>query len=116
MKRLLLALAAIVTLAIMAAPARAADCTDNGWQPTFVHDTDRPDGPHYVAPGPSFVKLTGATGAQWVPQACQLIQRSGLRDRRGFTTCQDYTRVQCGCNRRGSMGNSTCAAFLRGRP
>lgn len=94
-----------------------AECVDNHWQPTFVHDVDKPDGPYYVLPGgQSFVKLRGNSGPEWVQHACELINQFGIRNPAGFTTCQDYTRIQCGCKRRLSEGNSTCAAFLGQRP
>lgn len=93
-----------------------SQCVDNHWQPTFVHDIDRPDGPYYVLEdGRSFVKLRG-NGPEWVAHACELIRDHKVRDYTGFTTCQDYTRVQCGCQRGVSEGNRTCAAFLAGRP
>src|SRR5882757_1629922 len=36
-------------------------CTDNHWQPTFVHDPGHPRGtfPHYVMPDGGFIKLRG---------------------------------------------------------
>ncbi len=116
MKHSILALIAVLAWFAMSVNARAAECTDNGWAPTFVHDVDRPDGPYYVTPSLGFTKLRGNSGDTWTPHACELIRGSGLRDQRGFTNCQQYTRVQCGCARRLSMGNNACAAFLRGRP
>lgn len=97
------------------ATATAAPCTGNNWQPTFVHDLERPDGPYYVDGRGSFIKLPGNSAATWVPEACRLISGQGLRDRRGFTSCQDYTRVQCGCTR-SDRSNTTCSAFLATRP
>lgn len=99
-------------LALLCGGALAAPCSDDRWQPTFVHDLEYPDGPWFVAGG-SFSQLQGDS-ATWQRQACDLIGRYGLRDRRGFTTCQQYTDVQCGCSR-GIRGNSTCANFLSGR-
>jgi hypothetical protein len=96
--------------------ANASECIDNHWQPTFVHDNDCPDGPYFVLPGGGFIKLLGNTEGEWIPQACQLIQQYGLRDRSGFTNCRAYTRVQCGCRRGMSEGNVVCASFLGGRP
>lgn len=93
--------------------AEAAPCDSNYWQPTFVHDLELPDGPWYVTPGGGFIKLCGTDGSTWVPHACELINTSGVRDIRGFTTCQDYTRIQCGCSRN-IPGNTTCAGFLAG--
>ncbi len=89
-------------------------CTDNHWQPTFVHEPGHPRGqfPHYVMPDGSFVKLRGDSGSEWVAHACELIARYGLRDPRGFTTCQQYTNVQCACQRGASEGNSTCARYF----
>jgi len=93
-----------------------AECTDNHWQPTFVHDIDRPDGPYYVLPNNlGFVKLRGNSGPEWIAHARELIQAHGLRDPRGYTTPEDYTRVQCGCRRGLSEGNSTCARFFAQR-
>lgn len=93
----------------------ASPCTGNDWQPTFVHDLERPDGPWYVTAGGGFLKLPGNTVASWTPAACRLIATQGLRDRRGFTNCQAYTRVQCGCTR-ADLSNATCAAFIAMRP
>lgn len=95
--------------------AWAAPCSGNDWQPTFVHDLERPDGPWYVDRNGNFVKLPGNSGTAWVPEACRLIADGGLRDKRGFTICQDYTRIQCGCTRT-DRSNTTCAAFLATRP
>jgi hypothetical protein len=109
-----LVLTAIIVIALRAS-ALAAPCSGNDWQPTFVHDVDQEDGPWYVMPGLGFVKLKGVTGSDWVPQACSLIQSNGLRDQRGFTDCQDYTRIQCGCAR-ADLSNSTCSAFIQQHP
>jgi len=92
--------------------AEAAPCTNNNWQPTFVHDLDNPDGPWYVTPNRQFIKLRIVNNRNWTPHACDLIKRSGVRNRRGYTNCQQYTRVQCGCQRGVSEGNATCASFL----
>jgi hypothetical protein len=56
-------------------------CTDNHWQPTFVHEPGHPRGqfPHYVMPDGSFVKLRGDSGTEWVAHACELIAQHGLR-------------------------------------
>lgn len=91
-----------------------AQCKNDLWQPTFVHDIDRPDGPYYVMENGQFVKLKGNTGAEWTAHACELIRAYGVRNRTGYTTCEDYTRIQCGCQRGVSEGNSTCARFLAG--
>ena len=99
---------AVVLAIFPARSAQASECTDNNWQPTYVHDLVAPDGPYYVLPDGRFIKLTGDWENQSGPGMCCLY---GVRDSRGFTTCQDYTRVQCGCGN-GSWGNSTCAAFL----
>jgi hypothetical protein len=104
----------LTVMLLSGAPAvQAAPCDSNFWQPTFVHDLDHPDGPWFVTPS-NFVKLQGDSGT-WVGQACDLIRTYRLRDDRGFTSCQDYTRVQCGCSR-AIPGNSTCATFLAGHP
>jgi hypothetical protein len=99
----------------LSARALAAPCSGNDWQPTFVHDLEKPDGPWFVMPGVSFVKLTGIIQNDWTPQACSMIGTNGLRDQRGFTTCQDYTRVQCGCTR-SDLSNTTCGAFIGQHP
>ncbi len=93
--------------------AEAGPCRNNNWQPTFVHDLENEDGPWYVTSGGQFIKLRIVNNRDWVPHACELINRSGVRNRRGYTTCQQYTRIQCGCGRGVSMRNSTCASFLR---
>jgi hypothetical protein len=115
MRTLLRLLLAAIVVGALRGAALAAPCSGNDWQPTFVHDVDQEDGPWYVMPGAGFVKLKGATSADWIPQACSLIQANGLRDQRGFTTCQDYTRVQCGCAR-ADLSNSTCSAFIQQHP
>lgn len=92
--------------------AEAAACTNNNWQPTFVHDLDNPDGPWYVTPNRQYLKLRIVDNRDWKPHACDLINRSGVRNRRGYTNCQQYTRVQCGCKRGLNERNSTCANFL----
>jgi hypothetical protein len=94
-----------------------SECLDNHWQPTFVHDVDRPEpsgAPFYVMPDGNFIKLRGNTGPEWIAHARELIQRYGVRDPRGFTTPEEYTRIQCGCRRGLSEGNNTCARFLAG--
>ncbi len=93
--------------------AVAAPCSNNNWQPTFVHDLDMEDGPYYVTADLNFLKLRWEQVGGFVPNACELLRGpQDLRNPRGFTTCQEYTRVQCGCSRN-IPGNSTCAAFLR---
>ncbi len=92
--------------------AEAGPCRGNGWQPTFVHDLITPDGPYYVMPGGGFVKLVGRNQQEWTNHACSLINSNGVRNRRGYTTCYDYTRIQCGCDQY-SGSNATCANFLR---
>lgn len=116
-KLILTTLALLLTVLFLMqipAPAVASPCRGSGWQPTFVHDV-RPGaadpGPYYVMPNGTFVRLREG---DYVNHACQLISQFGLRDRRGFTNCQNYTRVQCGCDNR-SMRNNNCARFLRSR-
>ena len=94
--------------------AEAAACINNNWQPTFVHDLDIPDGPWYVTPAKNFSKLSIVDNWDWTPHACDFIKRSGVRNYNGYTNCQQYTRVQCGCKRGVSEGNSTCENFLSG--
>jgi hypothetical protein len=105
---LVVALAVVVACLAPAPCGHASECLDNNWQPTYVHDLIAPDGPYYVLPDGRFVQLTGDWTNQSGPGMCCLY---GVRDARGFTTCQEYTRVQCGCGA-SSWGNSTCAAFL----
>ena len=104
-------LAAFVMLLVVS-PARAAPCSNNSWQPTFVHDIQHPDGPWYVMPNGHFRHLR-IRNRSWVAHACALIAQYGLRNRRGYTNCQAYTRVQCGCTRAYSGRNSTCRSFMR---
>ena len=109
------ALAALLIVGL-AAPLAAAPCTNNNWQPTFVHDLDNEDGPYYVGAGGGFLKLNWDQSGGYVPHACDLVRGpEDTRDPRGFTTCEDYTRIQCGCSR-SLPGNDTCAAFLRWHP
>ena len=102
-----------VLASLLGSPLAAAPCDSDYWQPTFVHDLENEDGPWFVTRQGAFIKLQGASGT-WVTQACQMIESYGLRDRRGFTSCQEYTRVQCGCSRN-IRGNTTCASFLARR-
>jgi len=89
-------------------------CRDNHWQSTFVHEPDHPRSqfPHYVMTNGAFVKLRSDTGSEWVAHACELITKYGVRDPRGYTTCQDYTRIQCTCQRGASSGNTTYASYF----
>ncbi|MBP7529636.1 MAG: hypothetical protein KA801_17070 [Syntrophorhabdaceae bacterium] len=106
----LLCLGAILLIGLLSTAAYAGPCRGNGWQPTFVHDLITPDGPYYVMPNGSFVKLQG----NWTNHACSLIRSNGVRNSRGFTTCNEYTRIQCGCDA-ASRSNATCANFLRSK-
>ncbi len=100
----------IVTLCV--GPAAASPCRNNTWQPTYVHDLINVDGvPYYVMPDGSFVPLTGDWASQSGPGMCCLF---GVRDRTGFTSCFEYTRIQCGCDRQ-SLVNDTCRRFLAER-
>lgn len=91
----------------------ASPCTSDFWQPTFVHDLDTDDWPFYVTSGGSFVKLEHREPGGFYPHACELVRGpQDVRDTRGFTSCREYTRIQCGCSRN-IPGNQTCAAFLR---
>lgn len=110
-----LSAALILCLSILwCSSALASPCQGNWWQPTFVHDLERPDGPWYVHANGAFTKLRGNTPYEWTRHACELIGREGVRNRQGFTNCQNYTQIQCGCTR--SIGSSgVCLAFLRNR-
>lgn len=105
----------VMALLLLAGQIYASECVNDYWAPTFVHDVDIPDGPYYVPPYGAPIKLQGYTQQEWTSQACQFIQQYGLRNRNGFTDCYNYTRVQCGCKRGLSEGNSTCRAFLASR-
>ncbi len=107
-KLCLLCLGAILLVGLLSTAAYAGPCRGNGWQPTFVHDLITPDGPYYVMPNGSFVKLQG----NWTNHACNLIRSNGVRNSRGFTTCNEYTRIQCGCDP-ASRSSATCNNFLR---
>ncbi|MCP4662315.1 MAG: hypothetical protein GY856_43510 [bacterium] len=99
---------ASLVIGVFSAVAWAAPCRDDSWRPTYVHDLICDDGiPYYVKPDGSFAEVSHPYDANG-PLFCEA---EGVRDRRGFTTCQDYTRVQCGCDAK-SWGNSTCAGFL----
>lgn len=102
----------VVLLFAGAQAAQADACRNDGWQPTFVHDLDLPDGPWYVTASGQFAHLKITQSQSWTPHACDLIEQGGIRDRQGYTVCEDYTRIQCGCQRGVSEGNRTCAAFL----
>jgi len=99
----------ILIILVVTAIAEASPCRSNDWQPTYVHDLVNNDGiPYYVMPDGSFVELTGDWTNQSGPGMCCLY---GVRDSRGFTTCFDYTRVQCGCDLESAV-NDTCRRFL----
>lgn len=103
---------AVLLLPILSSPLLASPCTNNNWQPTFVHDLENEDGPWYVTSGMSFIQLRWVPEGGYVPHACELVPGpQATRNRRGFTTCREYTRIQCGCSR-SIPGNDTCAAFL----
>ncbi len=98
-----------VTVALCSSPVQSSPCRTNSWQPTYVHDlVGRDGGPYYVMPDGRFVALTGDWASQSGPGMCCLY---GVRDTRGFTTCFEYTRVQCGCDLE-SLVNDTCRRFL----
>jgi hypothetical protein len=108
----------LLIAALAAAPvaAVAAPCIDDRWQPTFVHDLENEDGPYYVNAGGGFTKLRWQADGGYVPHACELVKGpQDVRDVVGFTTCNEYTRIQCGCSR-AMPGNRTCAAFLQWHP
>lgn len=112
-QKLLIAIAITSMISVLGiASADAGPCRNNDWQPTFVHDLDNEDGPWYVTPNGGYLKLRTRNNS-WISHACDLIRQSGLRNRRGYTTCRAYTRVQCGCKRGISERNSACAGFLR---
>ena len=111
-RNIILSVFAVALSLVFVTSANAGPCRNNSWQPTFVHDLQFADGPWYVTSGGSFQKLRIRNGS-WTAHACDLIRRSGVRNRRGYTTCQAYTRIQCGCQRGLSERNSTCARFLR---
>ncbi|MBT5228977.1 MAG: hypothetical protein HOM11_01750 [Methylococcales bacterium] len=93
--------------------ASAAACSGGGWTPTFVHDLDNPDGPWFVLAGGGFERVILSRAGSYTPHACDQIRAYGVRNRRGFTNCQAYTRVQCGCRRGLSESKPACARFLR---
>lgn len=85
-------------------------CRDDSWKPTFVHEGAFP---YYVMPDGAFVKLRGNTGAEWIAHACELIRLHGVRDQRGWRgKCEQYTDIQCTCQRGASEGCSTCRRFF----
>jgi len=100
--------------AALAAPAEPAapHCRGSGWQPTIVHDLEYPDGPWYVMRDGDFRKLRLLNG-DWVRAACLMIARQGVRSRQGYTGCKAYAKIQCGCTRKHSWSNRTCANFMR---
>ncbi len=104
-------LVALLGLVFSATAANAAPCRGNGWQPTFVHDLQYKDGPWYVNSDGRFTHLRIRNRA-WVAHACAKIRQNGVRNRRGYTNCRQYTRIQCGCRRGYSESNSTCRSFL----
>ena len=91
----------------------AEACRGGGWQPTFVHDLDFPDGPWFVLGNGGFEQTILSASRSYVPHACDQINAYGIRDRTGFTNCQQYTRIQCGCRRGYSESKPACARFLR---
>lgn len=108
-----LALVFVVSVGVGMNSSMAAPCSGNDWQPTFVHDLDKPDGPYYVVSVGNYKKLTNSNNS-YTADACRWINSNGVRNPRGFTTCQDHTRIQCGCVR-SDTSNTTCRDFLSTR-
>lgn len=105
-------LATAIVFALLVSPAAASPCTNNNWQPTFVHDLEFPDGPWHVGAQGGFTQLEWAQNGGYVPHACRLVpDKNATRNPRGWRSCSEYTRVQCGCSR-AIPGNSTCETFL----
>ena len=101
---------------LLTSPLAASPCTNDNWQPTFVHDLENEDGPWYVSAQMGFTQLRWVPNGGYVPHACELVPNvRATRNPRGYTNCQEYTRIQCGCSR-AIPGNSTCAAFLASHP
>ena len=101
---------------LLTSPLAASPCTNDNWQPTFVHDLENEDGPWYVSAQMGFTQLRWVPNGGYVPHACELVPNvQATRNPRGYTNCQEYTRIQCGCSR-AIPGNSTCAAFLASHP
>jgi hypothetical protein len=93
--------------------AHAEACRGRGWTPTFVHDLDHPDGPWFNLGSGRFERTILSASGSYVPHACDQIRAYGIRDYTGYTDCQHYTRIQCGCRRGYSETKPACAQFLR---
>jgi len=92
-----------------------SECTNNNCnQLSCMISTDRMD-PTMSCQQPRFREAARNSGPEWIAHARELIQAQGVRDPTGYTTPEEYTRIQCGCKRGLSEGNSTCARFLAGR-
>ena len=118
-----------ISLLTVSSNSFAGACKSNSWTPTFVHDNDCQGekkytngrksscygGPYYVkksGSGYTFIKLKGYRNKEWKNQACKLIKKYGLRNSKGYTSCQNYTRVQCSCYKRHKNKSNVCRAFL----
>ncbi|MEK6697603.1 MAG: hypothetical protein AABZ10_01030 [Nitrospirota bacterium] len=83
----------------------AGECTDNGWQPTFVrHDSVAPTVYYYT--GHSFIPMSTPAEAQ------RTCETQGVRMTINGDTCaqRPWGHFGCGCNITPSP-NTTCAAF-----
>lgn len=130
-KNVLLSIFALSVAILASSTSFAGFCKSNSWTPTFVHNGDcRSEktrvngrnlpcygGPYYVMRSSTgryeFIKLRGYEPKTWRPDACSLIRQFGIRDRRGFTNCRNYTRIQCTCSRYYARRSAVCSAFLR---
>ena len=113
LSRTLLWLLAALGLIASAQHANAEACRGSGWTPTFVHDLDNPDGPWFVLANGGFERVILSSSRSYTPHACDQINAYGIRDRTGYTNCQQYTRIQCGCRRGYSESKPACARFMR---
>lgn len=104
MKKLILFLSVMCMLSF-AETVPAGECTDNGWQPTFVrHNSVAPTVYYYT--GTTFIPMSSPAEAQ------QTCTSRGVRNTINGQTCaeRNWGDFGCGCNIEPSR-NSTCAAF-----
>jgi hypothetical protein len=102
----LIAVIAIVGTMARVSAALAGPCTDNTWQPTFVHNEDE-TAIFYVGPG----------GATFTPMASPETAQAtcsarGVRNTINGQTCAErsWGDFACSCGDT-PTGNSTCDAF-----
>jgi hypothetical protein len=102
----LVAVIAIVGTVAQVSAALGSACTNNTWQPTFVHNEDEPT-EYYVGPeGATFTPMASSETAQATCLA------RGVRNTIDGQTCSQrpWGDFACSCGD-SPTGNTTCDAF-----